>query len=63
MTVFYARKDMSVNQVTGSVWTTEFHFTEWDRIVYARNRDHTDLEVDTTSCKVVIRQFVVKCSN
>jgi hypothetical protein len=65
--LFYARKDtsvsQSVSQVTDSVWTTELHFTVWDRIIYARNRDHTDLEVDTPSCAVVIRQVVVKCSS
>jgi len=63
MTVLYASQDTSVSQVTGPVWTTEFHFTELDRIVYVRNRDNTHLEVDTTFCAVGIRLFGVKCSS
>jgi len=62
MTVLCASQDASVSPMTGSVWITEFHFIEWSRIFYARNRDHSDLTVGTTSCAVVIRQFGVKYS-
>jgi hypothetical protein len=35
ITALYESQDISDSQVTGSVRTTEFHFTKWDTIVYA----------------------------